>query len=378
MMRGLSSPPDRPNSHLPPKVLHRIIQPRLTLIPTMHISAIGNTILDETSSPSALQEALSAFVQQCSDVTDILPDPSFDAWAQDSLLANGVAINPSAAAHCAVDYQRSTVFIRGVYAAIEALKSRFPDTALEILYAGCGPFATLLLPILGKFPAGELKLSLLDIHQRSIDSVELLLSHFGLAAHNTHTIKDDACDYKHNQKLHLVIAETMQKSLEQEPQFAVTANLAPQLCPGGIFIPQQIEVALCLADLDYEKELLDQSAAILCNDGLRYRLATLCTLTPDNAAGHMERAQHNEETGKLELQASTVMIPPTADNNRPDAAFFTRVAVFENYCLDDYESQITLPLKCHELAPLNGGACYRVSYQLGSYPKFNFERLNTT
>jgi hypothetical protein len=330
----------------------------------MNIGAISNVILDETSSPSALQGALSEFVELCSDVTGILPDPSFDAWAEDSLLKDGVAINSNAAAHCAVDYQRSTVFIRGAYAAMETLRSRFPDTQLEILYAGCGPFATLLLPILGKFPAGELKLYLLDIHQRSIDSVELLLSHFELGAHTVHTISADACHYKHHQNLHLIVAETMQKSLEQEPQFSVTANLAPQLCPGGIFVPQEIEVALCLADLE--------------NTGPRCPLATVCTLTPENAVTQIKKAQHNPQTGKLELQPYTVIIPPAAGNGQLDAALFTRVVVFENYRLDDYESQITLPLKCHELMPLTSGACYRVSYQLGSYPKFNFEYLNNS
>ena len=343
----------------------------------MTIASISTIILDETSSPEALQNALSAFVKLCSDVTGIVPDPSFDAWAEDSLLNNGVAINPNAAAHCAMDYKRSTVFIRGVYAAIKTLKSRFPGTPLEILYAGCGPFATLLLPILGKFSAGELKLNLLDIHQRSIDSVALLLTHFGLDTHTVCTIKGDACHYKHDQEIHLVVAETMQKSLEQEPQFAVTANLAPQLCPGGIFIPQQIEVALCLADLEYEKELLGQSLqgnpAVPNIASLRYSLATVFTLTPENAAGQIGTARHSTQSGALELQPTTVIIPPTADNTPLDAALFTRITVFESYCLDDYESQITLPLKCHELAILTEGARYRVSYQLGSYPRFNFE-----
>ena len=84
----------------------------------MNINTISDTILDETSSPEALREALDAFVASCSEITNIRPDPSFDAWAEDSLLDNGVAINPQAAAHCAIDYQRSVVFIRGVYAAI--------------------------------------------------------------------------------------------------------------------------------------------------------------------------------------------------------------------------------------------------------------------
>lgn len=320
----------------------------------MNIKSISDIILDETSSAAELRDALNTFVLLCSDTSGIRPDASFDAWAEDSLLDNGVAINPRAAAHCAVDYQRSVMFIRGVHAAIKTLKKRFPDTPIEILYAGCGPFATLLLPLLGKFNPGELCISMLDIHQRSLESVELLLAHFELGAHAVRTIRADACHYTHPKKLHLVIAETMQKSLEQEPQFAVTANLGPQLWPTGIFIPQCIEVVLCLADLAHEREE---------KNGERYPLATVCTLSPESAAD--------------QLEPTTVVIPKLADMSRLDAALFTRIAVFEQYLLRDYESEITLPQKCHELAPLAGGERYKVSYQLGSYPKFNFERVSS-
>ena len=328
----------------------------------MNLDTISDTILDETSSPEELRGALDAFVMLCSEITSIEPDPSFDAWAEDSLLANGVAINPKAAAHCALDYDRSVVFIRGVYAAISALRPRFSDTPLEILYAGCGPFATLLLPLLGKFLPGEFNLYLLDFHQRSLDSVKLLLNHFGFCAHAVQTIKADACSYKHERKLHMVIAETMQKSLEQEPQFAVTANLAHQLCDEGIFIPQEIDVTLCLADLE---------KATRC-----YPLATVCTLSPESAFDQMQGAQANSEKINPQLESTIVEIPRMADIARFDAALFTHIRVFEQYQLKDYDSQITLPLKCHELLPLAGGERYRVSYQLGGYPKFNFERLD--
>jgi hypothetical protein len=346
----------------------------------MSINTISDTILDETSSPKALREALDAFVLLCSEVTNIQPDPSFDAWAEDSLLDSGVAINPQAAAHCALDYQRSVVFIRGIYAAIHSLKSRFCDSPIEILYAGCGPFATLLLPLLGRFLPGELKLHLLDFHPRSLDSVELLLTHFGYSSHAVHTIKGDACAYRHPGKLHLIVAETMQKSLEQEPQFAVTANLASQLRPMGVFIPQRIDVALYLSDPEHEKALLATSQkpqwGDLEKDGTRYLLANVCTLSPERAFDQMLLAKTRAKKRVPHLEPTTVVIPALADVARLDAALFTRICVFEQYWLKDYESQITLPLKCYEMLPLATGERYRVRYQLGSYPKFNIERLS--
>jgi len=348
----------------------------------MNLNTISDTILAETSSQDEARDALDAYVLECSEVTDVRPDPSFDAWAEDSLLANGVAINPQAAAHCALDYKRSVVFIRGVYAAINELKLRFPNTPLEILYAGCGPFATLLLPLLGKFMPGDFRLHLLDFHQRSLDSAKLLLAHFDLCAYDVKTIKHDASNYKHSGKLHLVVAETMQKSLEQEPQFAVTANLAPQLWPAGVFVPQCIEVALCLADLEQERSLVGQAlnnaGSDLERNARRYPLATLCTLSPDSAFDQMQLAQEHSNQIGPQLEPTIVTIPVMPELAQLEAALFTRIQVFEQYRLKDYESQITLPLKCYELLPLSAGDRYRVNYQLGSYPKFQFQRLNTT
>lgn len=345
----------------------------------MTLESISNTILDETSSADALRDALDAFVVLCSAVTNIKPSPSFDAWAEDSLLENGVAINPQAAAHCAVDCERSVVFIRGVYAAINTLKSRNFDSPLQILYAGCGPFATLLLPLLGRFSSDELNLHLLDIHQQSLDSVKRLLNHFGYSSYAVQTIQGDACTYQHCGQLHLVIAETMQKSLEQEPQFAVTANLAPQLYPQGVFIPQRIDVELSLCDLAREKVILGERKNgwhELEKCVTRYPLATLCTLSPEGAFDELQQAKARADKLGPQLEPTTVEIPMLPDIEQLDAALFTRICVFEQYRLGDYEAQITLPLKCHEMLPLTVGAQYRVNYQLGSYPKFNIAQIS--
>ena len=58
----------------------------------MKLEYIADTLLNEASAPADLRAALNAFAQLCSDVGGVVPDPSFDAWADDSLLNNGVAI----------------------------------------------------------------------------------------------------------------------------------------------------------------------------------------------------------------------------------------------------------------------------------------------
>ena len=345
----------------------------------MKLTQISDTLLDEASSPAQLCEALEAFANLCSNVTGITPNRTFDAWSGDSLLDDGVAINPEAAAHCVKDYQRSVVFIRATHAAIKTAKTRFANQPIEILYAGCGPFATLLLPLLGRFQAGELNAHLLDIHQRSLDSVGQLIEHFGLQAHCINYVQDDACRYQHPGSPHIIITETMQKSLEQEPQFAVTANLAPQLHARGIFIPQKIEVELCLADLEGEMAVFKRGEVLdpdnLVRTGKRHPLATVLCLIPEHAATLLQQAE-DCGTGILELNPVQVTIPPIADLDNFDALLFTRIQAFEQHQLFDYESDITLPLRCTEMAPLRAGVNYRVSFQLGSYPKFCVTRVD--
>ncbi|MEP4485098.1 hypothetical protein [Marinobacter alexandrii] len=348
----------------------------------MNLNRIRDALLDEAASREQLHSALDTFSAICSQTTGVRADPSFDAWADDAFLENGVAINPQAAAHCVKDYARSVAFIRGVSAAIETLQLRFPDTSLEILYAGCGPFATLVLPLLGRFTPGDLSLHLLDVHQRSLDSVSLLIEEFGLGAHNIQLIKADACNYDHPRALHLVVAETMQKSLEQEPQFAVTANLAPQLHAEGVFIPQRIEVRLCLADIELEQALIAQAQKESClepdnptRDVTRYSLGILCNLSAEQAFDQMQAARVNVNGEAPALQPTIVEIPRLKGVAELDAALFTRIDVFEQYALEDYESQITLPLRCAELSPLVVGERYRIVYQFGNYPKFDFERI---
>lgn len=340
---------------------------------------IAEVIVNETSPVASLQQALDDFANHCSKASGIAPDPSFDGWAEDTLLDDGVAINPQAAAFCVKDYRRSVMFIRGLYAAINTALQRFNEQPIKILYAGCGPFATLMLPLLSLFKPRQLELHLLDIHQRSLDSACLLLDHFGLSDHRVQTIQADACCYQHPGTLQLIVAETMQKSLEQEPQFAVTQNLAPQLCAQGIFIPEKIEVELCLGHLQCEQDIFKRDNTIdpeaLIRSGRRYPLNCLLTLKPAMASTEFKQARHNPVTGMYELAHQLIELPSIEDLSSYDALIFTRIRIFRSYRLNDYDAEISLPYPCNDLLPLEAGAVYESCYELGGFPRFNFNRI---
>ncbi|MEH6568682.1 MAG: hypothetical protein V7709_06385 [Halioglobus sp.] len=279
-----------------------------------------------------------------------------------------MAINPQAAAHCVNDTGRSVAFIRGVHSAIKALQGRFLDQPLKILYAGCGPFATLIMATLVRFRDDPLELNFLDIHAGSLESVQQLITHFGFGSQTIKLINADASSYQHTDAPHLIIAETMQKALEQEPQVAVTANLGPQLSCAGVFIPEKITVDLGLADLSGETAKVANGGSRIA--GPRHWLGTLLELTAGATLVAASESADGKTEGKSLLNLGVFCVPQLENLAQLELALFTHICVFSKYKLRDYESEITLPLKCHDVKALGGGDQLRVSYELGPYPRF--------
>jgi hypothetical protein len=344
-------------------------------MPLTTLHAITRTLLDESSSEHSLFQALDEFTEMCSDASGIYPDPSYSAWADDTFLNKGVAINPKAAAQCVKDYRRSIVFIRGVHQALRDLNSTAEKKPINILYAGCGPYATLLLPLLSQFSPDELSTNLLDIHQTSLDSVALLLAHFNLTDHHINYIQADACRYQHTGTLDLIISETMQKSLEQEPQFAIMANLGTQLSQGSIFIPEEIRVSFALV---VEKDLNNAMQSEPKHQ--QQQQQALLNLTAANAAQLSDQAYANDcNTSDLgqankepSLELAVVSIPETGIASRYPA-LLTDITVYKRYELASNESDITLVRRCFEIEPLIPNQSYTVNYQMGQFPHFSFQ-----
>jgi hypothetical protein len=84
----------------------------------------------------------------------------------------------------------------------------------------------------------------------------------------------------------------------------------------------------------------------------------------------MKQQASRNSAGLLELNPIHLTMPVTADLTDFDPVLFTRVQAFEQHQLIDYESEITLPLRCSELTPLRAGEQFKMSFQIGNYPKF--------
>lgn len=157
-------------------------------------------------------------------------------------LKTGKALDPLSAAHCVLDTARTTAFMRGVYAAAKEQKRLRTGRPVEVLYAGCGPFATLALPLVTQFSPGDLRLTFLDCHRTSLDAAGSIFSALGFEQFFVEYIKTDAAEYKHSRDVDLVISETMRSTLENEPLVSIMRNLAPQMSRQGTFIPQNVTI----------------------------------------------------------------------------------------------------------------------------------------
>ena len=88
-------------------------------------------------------------------------------------LASGKAISPSYAALCLLEMSRTAKFLRGINKAIKQKLSEITNRPLQILYAGTGPYGTLLLPLMSLYSPDDFQVDLLDIGPAGLASMDV-------------------------------------------------------------------------------------------------------------------------------------------------------------------------------------------------------------
>jgi hypothetical protein len=279
----------------------------------------------------------------------------------DSLLPAGSAISPLDAGRCLLDVRRTAVYLRGVYDAIREAQRRFPGEVINILYAGCGPFALLCLPLLPLLAGQAIHFTLLDVHARAIACVQEILAALRLEAANIECMVSDATRYHmpDHGRLHIVVSEAMQRALEKEPQVAILMNTAPQLTARGLMVPEVIAVDAVLTDLS--RELGSNGVAAEPCSGriplgriLEVNCERVCAWSAAPVSSHLPPAR---------------IAVPSAVPTQYSLMLTTTIRTFGVHQLREYESGLTHPLV------VNGwraGEEIEFIYRLGKEPGFTW------
>jgi len=276
--------------------------------------------------------------------------------------SNGLALSPTMAAMCADDFVRTIEFIRGTHAAIVDLRKRVTDRPARVLYVGCGPQATLAIPLMVIFSSTEATFMLVDVHPESIEAAKSIVDTLGLASSAASFETVDACSYRicPDQLPDVILVEAMQACLEAEPQVAIIRHLLKQ-SPNAILVPEEVRIDLALVDTSREFNLdgQEQHRGPVQRD--RIPIATVFVV--------------NRETVKLwegnccnRLPAGAVRIPDPLEP-RYQPMLFTTVCIYGNHILKDYDSGLTCPRPPSIPGAIKPGDTIQFHYELGSRPR---------
>ncbi|WP_432467751.1 aspartyl/asparaginyl beta-hydroxylase domain-containing protein [Agarivorans sp. Z349TD_8] len=169
---------------------------------------------------------------------DLHPDIFLDT--DFTMTPYGKAVSMTTAAQCAEEVLRTAVFVRAIHQAIS--ERLHPEQPVSVLYAGTGPFATLLLPLMGMFSAEQIQVTMLDIHAESLEKLQALVEAFGLGDRVADYICADATRWQPEIQFDLIVSETMKAALATEPQVSIFSHLVSSLKPTGSLIPQAVEL----------------------------------------------------------------------------------------------------------------------------------------
>ncbi len=160
----------------------------------------------------------------------------------DSFVGDDLGLPPGRALGCMMEEKRTMKFAQGLYGALASLDVRREE--IEMVDAGTGPVP--IFGILAALKSPKTKVTCLEINQGSAKMAAEIIERLCLQD-RVKIVCTDATQYQHDKPIDLLISETMYVGLTEEPQAQIFNNLAPQVVPDGVVIPEEIIVKVGLA-----------------------------------------------------------------------------------------------------------------------------------
>ncbi len=282
-------------------------------------------------------------------------------------LQTGTATSPADAVNCFSDTLRTVKYLRGGYQAIQDLLKIFPNKRLHVVYAGCGPFAPLMLPLCALFTPDKLSLTLIDIHRESLEAAKLLARSLELESSIKEYLCEDASLYRFPEDvpIHMMVSETLVQGLIIEGHVSIVHNFSDQILENGIIIPETI-----IIDAKYIRPEVEFQPSAPEITGPRSREVQSYRIPVGRvfdvsleAAETWKKSACHDENNHVILPANTLDTPEDIPAGY-EFALFTELKIYKDIVLREYESGLTHPLITN-FQPLDGGErlsfCYAVN-----------------
>lgn len=247
---------------------------------------------------------------------------------------------------------------QGAARALDQAAARCDTRPLRVLYAGCGPYAFLLLPLLALWPARQAQFTMLDIHADALAPAQRLVTALGLDDRVAAWVQADAATVRLDPDAlpDVVVSETMSAALKSEPQVAIARNLLGQ-APAALMVPASVRVDCMLAERANDTSPWRDSV----------RLGQLFAL--DAAALARWDGAHDSA-----LPAATVTMP---GGIAPHATLrlLTEITVFDGILLTQGDCSLNTPRYLPGKPLFGAGQQVRFHYRLGADPGLDYTVL---
>ena len=280
-------------------------------------------------------------------------------------LTNGLAVSTHLASKCFEDYLRTYNFMFGAYRAVLAQLANNPNIPVKILYAGTGPFCTIILPILYLSKVNQISITTLEINTDSYSFSKKVISSLGKEGYFDSMQLINALDFHSDEPFDIIISETMDKALSREPQLAIFSHLSKFISETGTLIPQNIKVDLVASSVFLEKPVdYDcHSDSMTRVENWKHR-QFVCTLIEANRSFYIK----NDMSGTQKLFLKSFQTNQIKANLN-ELYLLTEVQVYEELKLFEDDSWLTKQYIAYSLSEKNRGKQFNACYLNSESPR---------
>lgn len=326
---------------------------------------IADVLRKPTTDFNELNETIEEFHALMLDITGVMPDADEN---RENIYSNtGMALGTTWAAMCIKDQMRTKKFVQGIFKAIEELKNKKRDT-ITLLYAGTGPFASLLLPVLAFYKPHELQCVLLEINTNSFKLMRGVIDKLGFKEHVKDFVNADATSYSANpdHDIDILLSETMQRALMSEQQVPIMINLMSQLKPEAVMIPESISLEVGLISTS-----LFQSSDSKFSLENYSPLGVFYALTKSTISKWSQYNKGGKEA--FVFPYKKFIITPTTVHKHKELIILTNITIFNDVVLKINESGLTMPFLLYQLKPTSENRVLKIGYEINEEPGITYQ-----